>query len=143
MICFNTKSKRTTSLAWLSKRGMRKEKLLSILDDLKHRYSRKHLVLLWDGLPAHKAKIVQVFVKENVSWLTVHRFPAYSPELNPQEFMWSAVKRKDMGNYCPNGSSQLKSKVYRSLKKRKKASAFLRGCLKASGLFNAKELSEG
>jgi len=143
MICLNTRSKRTTAIAWLSKRGMRKEKIISILEDLKLRYGRKRLVLIWDGLPAHKAKIVQTFIRENASWLTVHRFPAYSPEFNPQEFMWSAVKRKDMGNYCPNGSTQLRTKVYRSLKNRKNKSSFLRGCLKASGLFIAKELGEG
>ena len=143
MISLNTKSKRTMALAWLSKRGMRKEKLIGILKDIKRHYSRKRFVLLWDGLPAHKAKIVQVFIKENASWLTVYRFPAYSPELNPQEYMWSAVKRKDMGNYCPRDFIQLRSKVYRSLKGRKSKQSFLRGCLKASGLLSAKELGEG
>ena len=142
MITLNTKTKRTAALAWLSKRGMRKEKVISILSDLKRRYGRKRLVLMWDGLPAHKAKVVQLFIKTNESWLTVHRFPAYSPELNPQEYMWSAVKRKDMGNYCPDGSGQLRSKVYRSLKGRSNKSSFLRGCLKASGLLTAKELGE-
>lgn len=125
------------------KRGMRKEKLLAILGELKRRYGKKRFVLLWDGLPAHKAKIVQKFITENRSWLVVHRFPAYAPELNPQEYLWSAVKRKDMGNYCPPNSVALRSKVYRSLKKRRKSSSFLGGCLKASGLFSAKELGEG
>jgi transposase len=142
MITLNTKSGRTSALAWLSKRGMRKEKAIWILNNLKRRYGRKHLVLMWDGLPAHKAKVVQTFIKENSSWLTVHRFPGYSPELNPQEYVWSAVKRKDMGNYCPKDSVKLRSKVYRSLKGRKKSQSFLKGCLKASGLFNAKELGE-
>lgn len=143
MILFNTKSKRTNALAWLSKRGMRKEKLLSILKDIKRRYGRKHFILLWDGLPAHKAKIVQTFIKENTAWLIVHRFPAYAPEFNPQEYLWSAVKRKDMGNYCPSTSAELRSKVYRTLKKRRRASSFLRGCIKAAGLFTARELGEG
>lgn len=122
---------------------MRKEKLLSILRDLKTRYGRKHLILLWDGLPAHKAKVVQTFIKENSSWLSVHRFPAYAPELNPQEYVWSAVKRKDMGNYCPKATANLRTKVYRSLRKRKNTPSFIRGCLKASELFDAKELGEG
>lgn len=143
MICLNTKSKRTVSLAWLSRRGMRKEKLVSILGDLKRRYDKKSFVLLWDGLPAHKAKVVQAFIKENISWLTVYRFPAYAPELNPQEYVWSAVKRKDMGNYCSDNSTQLRNKVYRSLRGRKNKQPFLRGCMKASGLVTAKDLGEG
>ena len=143
MIMFNTKTKRAASLAWLSKRGMRKERLLAILHDLKRRYKRKRLVLLWDGLPAHKAKLVERYIAENMSWLSVYRFPAYAPELNPQEFVWSAVKRADMGNYCPQTSSALRGRVYRVLRKRRRASSFLKGCLKASGLFSVKELGEG
>ena len=143
MVGFNTRTKRTTALAWLSKRSMRKEKLLSILRDLECRYRKTHLVLLWDGLPAHQARIVQAFIEQSASWLTIYRFPAYAPELNPQEYFWSGVKRTDMGNYCPQSSSQLSGKVYRALRKRKKTSLFLRGCLKASGLFTAKELGEG
>lgn len=142
MICFNTKTKRSTFLAWLSKRGMRKERLLAILSDLRRCFKKKRLILLWDGLPAHKAKVVQRFIEENRSWLTVYRFPAYAPELNPQEFVWSAVKRKDMGNYCPETVMCLRAKVYRVLKKRRRAAPFLRGCLKASGLFSVKELGE-
>lgn len=143
MICFDTQTKRATSLAWLSKQGMRKERLLAILGNLKRCFNKKRLILLWDRLPAHKAKVVQRCIEENRSWLMVYRFPAYAPELNPQEFVWSAVKRKDMGNYCPKAISNLRSKVYRSLRKRQNAPSFLRGCLRASGLFNVKELGEG
>jgi len=142
LIAWNAKTKRAVALAWLMKRGMKKEKLLAILGNLKRRFKKKQLVLLWDGLPAHKAKIVQRFIKENATWLRVWRFPAYAPELNPQEYVWSAVKRKDLGNYCPETFGQLRSKVYRSLRKRKNASSFLRGCLQASGLFSVKELGE-
>src|SRR3989344_5389118 len=82
MIVFRTANKRASALAWLSKRGMRKEKVLTILCDIKRRFRRSRLVLLWDGLPAHRAKVVRRFIEENRHWLTVHRFPAYAPELN-------------------------------------------------------------
>lgn len=143
MIVFNVDTTRTSAFAWLSKKGMRKERLMVILKDIKKRFRRRRFVLLWDGLPAHKAKMVQRFIGENQSWLTVIRFPAYAPELNPQEYLWSAVKRKDMGNYCPPTAGRLRAKVYRALSKRRSASSFLRGCLKASGLFTDRELGEG
>ncbi|MBI5221001.1 MAG: transposase [Candidatus Liptonbacteria bacterium] len=122
---------------------MRKEKLLGILMDLRRHFRRKHLLLLWDGLPAHQAGIVRQFLGQNTSWLTVIRFPAYAPELNPQEFLWSGVKRSDLGNYCPYSSRNLGAKVYRSLRRRSREPSFLAGCLKASGLFTARELCEG
>lgn len=143
MVALSTRTMRIRSLAWISKRSMRKEKVLAILRDLKERYRKGHLVLLWDGLPAHKANIVKCFVEENAQWLTVIRFPAYAPELNPQEYVWSGTKRSDVGNTCFSSLTELRGKVYRSLKKRSRNAPFLRGCLKASGLFNARELGEG
>lgn len=142
MIALNTKNLRTRAFAWTSKRGMRKEKALAILKDLKKRYQTRRLVLLWDGLPAHKARIVENFIMQNTPWLTVIRFPAYAPELNPQEYVWSGMKRADVGNSCFSSLQQLRSKVYRSLRTRSRNATFLRGCLKASGLFNARELGE-
>jgi transposase len=143
MIVFNTRTKRTQALSWISKKSMCKEKLLDILHTLKKKYHTQHLILLWDGLPAHKATIIRHFVEENTSWLTVIRFPAYAPELNPQEYLWSGTKRADMGNICMDSHKALRGKVYRSLKKRSCNKAFLRGCIKASGLFTARELGEG
>lgn len=143
MITFSGRTKRVAACAWLFKRGMRKEKALAILRDLKRRFNQSRLILLWDGLPAHRAKVVRTFIEENWRWLTVYRFPAYAPELNPQEFVWSAVKRKDMGNYCPKAASNLRARVYRALKARRYAFSFLKGCINASGLFSVKELGEG
>ena len=142
MITLNVRSKRTKALAWISKRGMRKEKVVAILRDLKRRYRTRRLVLLWDGLPAHKAGVVQRFIEENERWLTVIRFPAYAPELNPQEYVWSGTKRADLGNTCLDTLAQLRGKVYRSLTRRSRNGSFLRGCLKAAGLFTARELGE-
>jgi len=143
MTVFNAKTKRTSALSWLLKRSMRKEKMLSLLKDLKKKYHRYQFVFLWDSLPAHKAKIVMRFVEENRAWLTTVRFPSYAPELNPQEYVWSGTKRKDFGNYCAPNIHSLHGKVRRVLKKRAGEPSFLRGCIKASGLFTARELGEG
>ena len=101
MVTFNTKTKRTGAPVWIFRKGMRKEKMLSILKDIKKRYSRYQFVMLWDSLPSHKAKMVMKYVEENKRWLTAVRFPSYAPELNPQEYVWSGVKRSDLGNYTP------------------------------------------
>lgn len=143
LVLFNARTRRTGALTWLTKRGMRKEKVVAILHDLKKRYRKKHLALLWDGLPAHRARIVTRFIEVNRVWLTVFRFPSYAPELNPQEYVWSAAKRSDVGNTCFFSLQQLRGKVHRSLKQRSHNHSFLRGCLRASGLFGVRELGEG
>ncbi|MFB6675980.1 transposase [Streptomyces sp. NPDC056390] len=37
------------------------------------------------------------FIEANADWLNVFRLPAYAPDLNPQEGIWSMAKR-DIGN---------------------------------------------
>lgn len=143
MLVFNTRSKRTHTCAWIFRKGMRKEKMLAVLKDIKKKYRRYCFVLLWDSLPAHKAKIVTRFIEANRLWLTAIRFPSYAPEFNPQEYVWSGTKRKDFGNYCAPSLQSLHRKVRATLKRRSRESTFLRGCLKASGLFTARELGEG
>ena len=143
MVTFNAQTKRTSGLAWMFRKGMRKKKMLSILRALKKKYRRRHLVFLWDSLPAHKAIIVRTFLESNRSWITPVRFPSYAPEYNPQEYVWSGTKRKDFGNYCAPHTDSLHRRVRRTLKKRSHEHSFLRGCIKASGLFTARELGEG
>jgi len=50
------------------------------------RHLRDHVVLLWDGGPIHKRREVQDFIRRHPR-LHVYRFPAYAPELNPDELV--------------------------------------------------------
>lgn len=143
MVLFNPRTKRAGALAWVSKVTMTASGILHILRDLKRRYRTRGLILVWDGLAAHRAKRVQTFVAQNRAWLTVLPFPHYAPELNPQEYVWSATKRADLGSFCPHSSAHLHRVVRRSLTTRARAPAFLKGCLRGSGLWSARELGEG
>ncbi|MET9914831.1 transposase [Streptomyces sp. NPDC006476] len=40
---------------------------------------------------------MRAFIEANAEWLTVFHLPAYAPDLNPQEGIWSLVKR-EIGN---------------------------------------------
>lgn len=135
---------KTDSLVWIQKKSVKTEAILRVLHDLKKRYAHTGhpFILLWDGLPAHRAGRVQGFVQESAYWLTVHRFPAYAPELNPQEYQWSSLKRKTLGNYCPPTMSALAQKARRGIQKMR-ASSSLKEFLKKSGLWDRKELGEG
>lgn len=105
---------------------------------LKHlrRHIRGRVFLFWDRLGGHKAKIVQAHINANRSWLTVFHFPAYAPELNPQEYVWSASKKKDTANYCAENAPALHARVRRSATRLRNNPDLLKGCLKRSGLFS-------
>jgi len=57
----------------------------------RHRKRPLHLVL--DGLPAHKKALVKDYVQSTDGRLTLHFLPGYAPDLNPDELVWSHVKR--------------------------------------------------
>src|SRR5450755_3747377 len=58
---------------------------------MRHRKRPVHLVL--DGLPAHKKALVKDYVQSTDGRLTLHFLPGYAPDLNPDELVWSHVKR--------------------------------------------------
>jgi transposase len=40
------------------------------------------------------------FIARQRSWLVVQRLPAYAPELNPVEGLWSSLKGRELANRC-------------------------------------------
>ena len=56
----------------------------------------------WDNLNIHLAPELTNFAAENEAWLWVYRLPAYAPDLNPAEGIWSLLKRS-MANFAAAG----------------------------------------
>jgi transposase len=65
---------------------------LAMLKTIMHR-RRRPLFLVLDSLPAHKAKIVLDYAAETNGKLKLYFLPGYAPELNPDELVWSHMKR--------------------------------------------------
>jgi transposase len=53
----------------------------------------KPILLVWDNARWHKSKIVKQWLRENPGVVELMNFPPYSPELNPQEKVWKALKK--------------------------------------------------
>ncbi|WP_424889101.1 transposase [Streptomyces sp. XH2] len=51
----------------------------------------------WDGLSAYWSRGTRAWAAEQ-DWLTLERLPAYAPELNPVELLWSAIKTRELAN---------------------------------------------
>jgi len=106
----------------------------TFLKDLKRHLSGKKLLLIWDGLPAHRSKKVVEYVKMQSAWLRTARLPAYAPEVNPIEYCWGAMKKKHLGNLRAEGMEKLGHAV-RKAKRAMNDNELLKGFLKASGLY--------
>lgn len=66
-------------------------RFLEFLSDLLADTSRP-IVLVMDRHPAHRAALVRRFLLANKRRISGHYLPAYAPELNPDEHVWSALK---------------------------------------------------
>ncbi|MFI8326888.1 transposase [Streptomyces sp. NPDC085529] len=76
---------------------------------------------------------MKAFIEANAEWFTVFRLPTYAPGLNPQEGVWSLVKR-DIGNLAAADLSQIARAVKRKLKQIQYRRHLVDGCLIGTGL---------
>ncbi|MFF9914832.1 transposase [Streptomyces sp. NPDC013457] len=82
---------------------------------------------------SHLTEPLREFTKANTGWLTVLQLPTYAPALNPQEGIWSLVKR-DIGNLAAADLSQITRALKRQLKQIQYRRDLLDGCLTGTGL---------
>ena len=74
--------------------------LIAFLRQLKRHFGRQPVILIWDGLPAHKSRVMLGYLARARQWLSVERLPAYAPDLNPVEPIWGNLKRRELANLC-------------------------------------------
>ena len=63
------------------------------LDRLCSRYRKRNLLVIWDGAAIHRSQVVKDWLSQRAGRVHLERLPAYSPELNPVELLWSHLKR--------------------------------------------------
>ena len=76
---------------------------------MRNRTKPVHLVV--DGLPAHKTLVVKAYVASTNGLLTLHVLPGYAPELNPDELVWSHMKRTGVARTPMRKGEKLQDKI--------------------------------
>ena len=59
------------------------------------------MLVIWDGLPAHRSRLVRDHIESLAGRIEVQYLPGYAPELNPVEYIWSYWKHHELANVCP------------------------------------------
>lgn len=113
--------------------SVRKEDALVFLKELRC-YVRGSIILVWDRLAAHRAKIVKEYIACH-PWISAEYFPAYAPELNPVEYVWATAKNHDLANLYPAGLADLDARIRRMKRRLQRRVDTLKGFLKKSSLF--------
>ena len=79
------------------------------------------IFLIVDGHPVHKAKKVREFVEnETGGRLKIFFLPSYSPDLNPDEWVWNNVKNDRIGREVIMSKHDLKTRAIGALRRLQK-----------------------
>ncbi|MGF6884835.1 transposase [Nocardia sp. GAS34] len=83
--------------------------------------------LIVDGHPSHRANVTKQFVAGTAGRLRLFFLPGYSPELDPDEWVWKNVKADRIGKIGVTSKDDLKTKATGALRRLQKLPALVRG----------------
>nr|WP_237313660.1 transposase [Streptomyces sp. AMCC400023] len=113
------------------KKGFRERDFASLLDAA-HQRLGGNIVLVWDNYSHHVDAAMRELIGRR-PWLTVFRFPTYTPDLNPAEGVWAHLK-KSLGNLAPCSIDELAELVRTRLKRMQYRPGLLDGFVAETGL---------
>jgi hypothetical protein len=83
--------------------------------DAAHQQLGGPIVLVWDNLNTHVSAVMRRLIAGR-PWLRVYQLPAYAPEFNPVEAVWSHLK-KSLTNLAKRAIDQLAGLIRTRLKR--------------------------
>jgi transposase len=75
------------------------------------RGGRGKVLLVVDGHPSHRAKVVAAYVAACRGELELHFLPPYAPDLNPDEFVWQHAKTNGVAKKPLKKNESLRQRV--------------------------------
>lgn len=96
------------------------------------RHLRGPVIVLLDNSSTHHGGPLAELLRRHPR-LHIEHFPAYAPELNPDEGVWSLAKR-ELANGCPLDVDELMDDIIGSINELRTSPEKLRGCILQSDL---------
>lgn len=87
---------------------------------------RKPVHLIVDRLPAHKTAAVRDYIASTSGRVMLHFLPGYAPDLNPDELVWSHVKRTGAARRPLRAGETLREKIAEQLAQLKRTPDLVR-----------------
>jgi transposase len=105
-----------------------------VLGELRKFLGGEKATLLWDGLPAHRSAAMEAWLHQQRSWLVVERLPAYAPDLNPVEALWSSLKAVELANLTSPSLAEVIDQAHRGIRRVRQTPNLAYGFLRHAGL---------
>jgi transposase len=113
---------------------IRSEQIVAFLKALVKQIGRR-LLIVWDGLKAHRSRLVRDYVDGLNGKVALAFLPPYAPDLNPVEYLWAWLKRHALANYCPDSITTLAHTARGKLKSAQRRSTLIAAFWKQAELF--------
>jgi transposase len=92
------------------------------------------ILVIWDGAPIHRSQAVKGFLKRGAAKrLRLDRLPGYAPDLNPDEGIWSYLKRVELADVCCRDLADLCLQVIRARERLRHKRAVIQACSRQCG----------
>ena len=92
------------------------------------------LPVIWDGGPIHRGQPVKDLLAEvGRGRLRVEPLPAYAPDLNPDEAVWSYLKRVELRNACCQTLRHLRAALREATIRLCSKPEVIQGCVREAG----------
>lgn len=92
------------------------------------RHLRGPLIVVCDNLGIHKGPPIEAMLRRNRR-LRIEHFPAYAPELNPDEGVWNQLKAR-LANGLPDNQDRLWGALTLELEGLRRSPVQLRACVR-------------
>jgi transposase len=92
------------------------EKYVEFLQQLVQHF-KTPIILIEDGAPYHKSKVVQNFLSTNSEQIVVEPLPTFSPDFNPIEKLWKNTKRDATHLKYFSSFEELRDSVFKTFRK--------------------------
>ena len=114
--------------------SIKKEQHVEFLKAL-HSHFKQKLLIIWDGLKAHRSKLVREYLDSIGGDIHMAFLPPYSPDLNPVEFLWAWLKRHALANFCPANLDALNTAARSKLRSAQRRPSIIAACWAQAGLW--------
>jgi transposase len=102
------------------------DEVIDFLSQMLRHHPRRHLVVVMDRAPPHISKKTQSFVASQKR-LHLFHLPSYSPDWNPDEKVWSHLKRHELKGHQARTKKELKNLTETKLQKMANDQELLQG----------------
>ena len=117
----------TSCMFRLYEGSIKKEQHVEFLKALRAHLKRP-LLIIWDGLKAHRSKLVREYLDSTGGDVQMAFLPPYSPDLNPVEFLWAWLKRHALANFCPSDLTELNTAARSKLRSAQRRPSIIAAC---------------